>query len=387
MESYLWANNHPAAFWGCQPGVDYSIWQTAIRYASGEIGFEIQPANIEQLLAQVLGEGQFGPGHWRLSPMKRLYYELKPYLPRRLTVQLRRLVQSRQPVSALGWPVEPRYAAFQWEVLRQVLVISGRPAIHYKPFWPQNRCFALILTHDIETARGQDFVRRVANLEEKLGFRSSFNFIGEKYPLDQQLISELRQRGFEIGLHGLKHDGKLFSSLQEFNQRAERINLCLKQMEAVGFRSPLTHRQPEWMQALDILYDSSFFDTDPYEPIPGGVMSIWPFLLGRFVELPYTLAQDHTLATVLGETTPRLWLEKIEFIACYRGMALLNTHPDYLLQPAVWNIYVKFLRALKARQDYWHDLPREAARWWRARLDGGQASAVARLIDDELSLD
>lgn len=319
--------------------------------------------------------------------MKRLYYELKPYLPRRLTVQLRRLVQSRQPVSALGWPVEPRYAAFQWEVLRQVLLISGLPAIHYKPFWPQNRRFALILTHDIETAQGQDFVRQVANLEEKLGFRSSFNFIAEKYPLDQQLISELRQRGFEIGLHGLKHDGKLFSSLQEFNRRAERINLCLKQMEAVGFRSPLTHRQPEWMQALDILYDSSFFDTDPFEPIPGGVMSIWPFLLGRFVELPYTLAQDHTLATVLGETTPRLWLEKIEFIAYYRGMALLNTHPDYLLQPAVWNLYVKFLRALKARQDYWHDLPREAAHWWRARHNAGQASAVARLIDGELSLD
>ena len=32
------------------------------------------------------------------------------------------------------------------------------------------------------------------------------------------------------------------------------------------------------MQALEIEYDLSFFDTDPCEPIPGGTMSIWPFL-------------------------------------------------------------------------------------------------------------
>ena len=78
-------------------------------------------------------------------------------------------------------------------------------------------------------------------------------------------------------------------------------------------------RNPEWMQALEIEYDLSFFDADPYEPMPGGTMSIWPFILGRFVELPYTLIQDHTLTAVLGETTPRLWLEKVDFIERYRG--------------------------------------------------------------------
>ncbi len=60
------------------------------------------------------------------------------------------------------------------------------------------------------------------------------------------------------------------------------------------------------MQALEVEYDLSFFDTDPYEPIPGGGMSIWLYWIGRFIELPYTLAQDSTLAIVLGEETPRL---------------------------------------------------------------------------------
>ena len=116
-------------------------------------------------------------------------------------------------------------------------------------------------------------------------------------------------------------------------RRAKRINAHLKELDAVGFRSPLTMRNPEWMQALEIEYDLSFFDTDPYEPMPGGTMSIWPFILGHFVELPYTLMQDYTLTAVLGETTPRLWLQKVDFIERYHGMALVNTHPDYLLNP------------------------------------------------------
>jgi hypothetical protein len=132
------------------------------------------------------------------------------------------------------------------------------------------------------------------------------------------------------------------------------------------------------MQMLDIEYDGSFFDTDPYEPIAGGTMSIWPFQLGRFVELPYTLAQDYTLAEVLGETTPRLWLEKVEFIRANHGMALLNTHPDYLRKPPTRRIYSEFLAAMRERADFHHALPREIARWWRAR---SAATAVQELPD------
>ena len=95
---------------------------------------------------------------------------------------------------------------------------------------------------------------------------------------------------------------------------ANRINSYAKKWNAAGFRSELTFRQPEWMQALEIEYDLSFFDTDPFEPICGGTMSIWPFIIGHFVELPYTLVQDYTLTSVIGENSPRLWLEKVDFI-------------------------------------------------------------------------
>jgi hypothetical protein len=171
-------------------------------------------------------------------------------------------------------------------------------------------------------------------------------------------------------------------------RRARCINAHLKELDAVGFRSPFTIRNPEWMQVLEIEYDLSFFDTDPFEPIPGGTMSIWPFILGRFVELPYTLAQDYTLTTVLGETTPRLWLQKVDFIERYQGMVLVNTHPDYLSVPVNWKVYTDFLQAMRHREGYWRALPREAARWWSERatsvLDQFQLRAILREEDRDL---
>jgi hypothetical protein len=237
------------------------------------------------------------------------------------------------------------------------------------PFWPHGNKFALVLTHDIETAEGQEFAIQVADLEERLGFRSSFNFVPEKYELDLHLIDTLRERGFEIVVHGLKHDGKLFNSRRVFIERAERINRYLREFGAVGFRSPLMMRNPEWMQSLEIEYDLSFFDTDPYEPIPGGCMSIWPFMIGRFIELPYTLVQDSTLSHVLRESTPRIWLEKIAYIEQHHGMALLNSHPDYLCEPEIWHLYQEFLVQMKDKNHCWHALPQQVARWWKERAD------------------
>jgi hypothetical protein len=366
--SNLWSSNTPASFWLCQPDLPEDQWQAAVQRAIPVLGLSPQPDDVDRLVSLVLGEGQFGPDHWQLTLARRWYYRLKPFLPRTLTRFLRRVHSpSARGSFPLGWPIEDRYAHFQWEVMQQLLVVTGQASMGYRPFWPDGGRFAFVLTHDVETREGQAHVRAVADLDKSFGFRSSFNFVPERYPLDYGLIKDLRRQGFEIGVHGLRHDGKLFNSHAEFMRRAKRINAHLKELDAVGFRSPLTMRNPEWMQALEIEYDLSFFDTDPYEPMPGGTMSIWPFILGRFVELPYTLMQDCTLRTILGVTTPMLWLEKVDFIERYQGMVLVNTHPDYLLDPVTWKVYADFLHAIRHRGGYWNTLPREVARWWRAR--------------------
>lgn len=366
----LWSLNTPRGFWQCRPDPSPEQWREAIQRAVPALGLPVLTDDIDGILELVLGEGQFGPERWRLSPAKRLYYALKPALPRQLTRILRRFYGgATREAFPLGWPVEDRYVRFQWEVLRQLLLLTGRPGLSYRHFWPDGHRFSFVLTHDVERADGQAFVRAVADLDESLGFRSSFNFVPEGYPLDHGLLQELRARGFEIGLHGLRHDGKLFSSHAEFTRRATAINHHLRELGAVGFRAPLMHRQPEWMQTLDIEYDLSFFDTDPFEPMSGGTMTIWPFQLGRFVELPYTLVQDYTLVTVLGETTPRFWQEKVDFVERYHGMALLNAHPDYLRDTATRQVYARFLQAMKERGGYWHALPMDVARWWRKRVE------------------
>lgn len=381
----LWSCSTPARFWLCQPEVPDEDWWPAIERALPILGLSPPPHDVDQLLDRVLGEGQFALGRWRLSPARRLYYVLKPVLPRTLTCSLRRLHRpSARAGFPLGWPIEDRFARFQWEVMRQLLLASGQQSLACRRFWPEGHRYAFVLTHDVETEEGQAYVRAVADLEENYGFRSSFNFVPERYPLDLELIEKLRARGFEIGVHGLRHDGKLFRSEAEFGRRAGRINTHLKELDAVGFRSPLMMRNPQWMQALEIEYDLSSFDTDPYEPMPGGTMSIWPFALGRFVELPYTLAQDCTLTTVLGETTPRLWLQKVGFIEQYYGMVLVNTHPDYLKDGATWRVYLDFLRAMKEREGYWHALPREVARWWRGRAEGD--SSLAGMVQGRVEL-
>jgi peptidoglycan/xylan/chitin deacetylase (PgdA/CDA1 family) len=401
--------NTPAALWKV---VDDSVtpeqWDDAARAALA--GLEGLPAagapDPAPPIALILGEGQFGPGHWRLPATRRLYYRVRPFLPAPARARLRTAFLGRSdepPPSPLRWPVEDRYVAFQRRTMRELLRITGASSLPHLSFWPDGNTTALVLTHDVEEAAGQAFVREVAALEESHGVRSSFNFVPELYELDHGLMEELRERGFEVGVHGLTHDGRTFSSRRRFRAEAPRINAYLRRWGAPGFRSPMTHRHPEWMQDLDMEYDLSFFDTDPFEPIGGGTMSIWPFSIGRFLELPYTLVQDHTLMVTRGETTPRLWLEKLEFVARNHGMALLNSHPDYLREPRHLDVYDEFVRVAAARPRTWNALPADVARWWRARasasatrsggaweIDGPEGATIASVVpagDDDVALE
>ena len=115
-----------------------------------------------------------------------------------------------------------------------------------------------------------------------------------------------------MGVHGLEHDGKLYSSKENFFGRAQRINEYLHRWKATGFRSPLMQHKLSWLHALDVDYDTSTFDTDPFEPEPDGMGTIFPFWVpgeagGGYVELPYTLVQDFTLFRVLQEKNIDIW--------------------------------------------------------------------------------
>ena len=192
----------------------------------------------------------------------------------------------------------------------------------------------------------------------------------------------MRAAGCEVGLHGIKHDGKLFGSRAQFEAELPKIHDYLQRWDAVGFRSPATHRNAEWMHELACLYDSSFPDTDPFEPQPGGCCSILPFFFGDVVELPITLVQDHTLWEILRAQSIDLWAEKSEWIIANHGLINLITHPDYLDTPERLALYEEFLGFLAGQPDGWHALPRDVAGWWRVRDGLGCAAGQRRRRED-----
>lgn len=305
----------------------------------------------------------------KFMPLNRLYYFLKPGIPFPVRVALRQWwAQRRRRVCAGTWPVdEPAGAAPpNW------------------PGWPDGKRFAFVLTHDVEGTRGLQRVAALMELESRLGFRSSFNFVPEgEYRVPADLPPRLWEAGFEVGVHGLHHDGKLYSSKAEFARRAARIRHYMQEWHACGFRSPFMQREMSWLHLLGAEYDASTFDTDPFEPEPDGVRTIFPFWVpdGRgsgFVELPYTLVQDFTLLVVLREPNVDIWKRKLDWVAERGGMALLNTHPDYMCfgpgqpQPSEFPValYEEFLRYARDThgEQYWHALPRDVARYYCAAL-------------------
>ena len=296
----------------------------------------------------------------------RIYYQLKPFIPRPLQIVFRRsIVLRRRELNKNIWPIDERAASPPegWEG------------------WPDGKKFALVLLHDVDTERGHEKCLQLMELDEKIGFRSSFNFVPEKYRVSLEKRRMLIKKGFEVGVHGLNHDGKLFSSRKSFQKQAPRINHYLKEWQSVGFVSPSMHRNLDWILDLNIEYDASTFDTDPFEPQPDGVSTIFPFWVQNgsipkgYVELPYTLPQDFTLFILMKEKNIDIWKNKLDWVAKHGGMVLLITHPDYMnfdakkqkLEEYPAEHYEELLQYIKSKYDtqFWNVLPMEIARFWK----------------------
>ncbi len=309
-------------------------------------------------------------GTRRRSAAIRAYYAVKPLLPRRLQIAVRRgyaRVQARRAFPA--WPAEPVLVELRDAELWRKLADAPDGRVPLVNFWPEGRRYAVALTHDVEGPRGVANIERVREVERRHGFVSSWNFVAEGYPLPNGLFEALRAEGCEIGLHGIHHDGSLFRDRASFERQLPLICRYLAEWDAVGFRSPATHRNPDWMRELPVLYDSSFPDTDPFEPQSGGCCSILPFRFGDVVELPITLVQDHTMWEILREPGIDRWLQKSKWIMRHHGLINLIVHPDYVVDSARLELYDRFLAFLVAQPGGWHALPRDVARWWRQRED------------------
>jgi peptidoglycan/xylan/chitin deacetylase (PgdA/CDA1 family) len=306
----------------------------------------------------------------KLSPWQlNTFYRVKHFIPRSLQLRVRRVFVRWQGVPKFPvWPLDRSVVRLLHLYAFCVLSAQRKSEAPFRWFWPGRHRAALSLTHDVEGEEGLRLALEVADLEEGLGFRSSFN-LGGWYRVDPGLLRELTGRGFEIGAHGLRHDRSLFATRGSFEAQQVALHELMERLDAVGFRSPATHRVFDWIGELPVNYDCSIPHSDPFEPQPGGCCSLWPFFVGPVVELPYTLPQDHTLFTLLGQRTPAVWLDQATEIEKEHGLIECLTHPDpgYLGNARNRAMYAEFLHAIAERPQIWKALPREIAAWWRAR--------------------
>jgi hypothetical protein len=291
-------------------------------------------------------------------------------MPRSVQIWLRRRYAPIQARCTFPrWPVETGLHDFLEFLLRSVASVAGEPVPVIAP-WPGEATWALVLTHDVETAAGLAAIEPVLELERSLGLRSSWNFVPRRdYEVSIELAHALEREGFEVGVHGLHHDGRDLESRETMEKRLPGMRRAAADWNASGFRSPATLRHWDLMPRLGFDYDSSYPDTDPFEPQGGGCCTWLPFFNQDMVELPLTMPQDHTLFTILRRRDEAAWIEKAEFLRSRGGMVLIDTHPDYLIDREAFDAYRRLLERFAGDPGMWNGLPRDVSGWWRRRAD------------------
>ena len=252
------------------------------------------------------------------------------------------------------------------------------------PGWPGHKQFACVLTHDVEGPAGLAHCRRLAELESALGFRSAFYLsLAASDWASANLRAWFVEGGFEVGLQDTEPASRWFPSRRRELLRAARLNRTLSLCCGSGFRFKFPPQDSARVDLLDLAYDSSTADTGFLGRNPAGVGTIFPHWVARpghrqaagYVELPRTLPDDTTLFLDLGETSPELWIRKLDWIATHGGMALINVHPGCLRfegEPDSSRTYpvehyLALLRHIREKYSglFWQPLPRQVAAYVR----------------------
>lgn len=322
-------------------------------FDDAEIGlFEV---NLEYILA----EGDRLPEKPLTALLPFHYHRLPPRL--RLALA-RRILSRREGNSFPREPIETSVDAIRW-------------ALGERPRWPAGHRYVVLLTHDVDTARGFTLVPLLAELERELRVRSTYFVCSHHYPLDIDLLLRLEYHGFEVASHGYNHDNRIaFLSEDERSDRIRDITSRFRpRLPLLGFRSPSLVRSPALFASLDghFLYDSSVPDVDLEGE--GGCATVLPFQRGSMVEIPITLPMESTL--LYQGLRPReifdRWREKAEWVRRVGGVvnAVLHTEPHLGGHAELRRLYREWVASLP--RDAWVTTPRQLLRHLRQTRGGG----------------
>jgi hypothetical protein len=315
-----------------------------------------------------------GNGSLGKSLVRSAYYAVRPLLPVALRKYLQRAaLRGWERIPFPYWPVDQTVDRLFEEMLRLALRTNCLDRIPFIWFWPDDHSSCAIMTHDVETAAGRDFCSSLMDLNDAYGIKSSFQVVPEeRYSVPQEYLQLIRDRGFEVNVHDLNHDGNLFRDRDQFLDRVKRINEYGKKFEAVGYRSGVLYRNLDWYDEFDFSYDMSVPNVGHLDPQPGGCCTTKPYFIGRMLEIPVTATQDYTLFHIFQQYSTDLWKQQIGLILQQHGMASFIVHPDYMIEKRAREVYeglLAHLADLRSTYHMWLPLPREVNSWWRNRSE------------------
>ena len=304
--------------------------------------------------------------------LRRAYYSFRPLLSDSFRKNLQRLyLRDWRKLVFPKWPVDTSVEDTLEKILLLSMKVRNLERIPFIWFWPDGASSSVIVTHDVETTAGLNFVRDLMEIDNAFAIKTSFQLVPEeRYTVSKDLLKAIRRQECEVNVHGLNHDGNLFRDRKTFLNHAKWINRYVLDYGAEGFRSACMYRNVEWYEDLDISYDMSVPNVAHLEPQPGGCCTVFPYFIGRILELPLTTVQDYSLFHIIREYSIELWKKQIELITEKHGLISFIAHPDYLLDGqalAVYKALLTYLSRLRSERNVWIARPGDVSRWWRER--------------------
>ena len=304
--------------------------------------------------------------------LRRTYYYFRPLLHVSIRKHLQRLSHrdwNKLPFPA--WPVDTTVETMLEKSFLLSMKARGVERIPFIWFWPEGAPSCVMVTHDVETKAGVGFVERLMDIDDAFGIKASFQVVPQKqYAVSRNFLNMIHERGFEVNVQDLTHDGDLFRDREEFLLKAQSINRYVREYGAQGFRSGRMYRNVDWFDALDVSYDMSVPNVAHLEAQRGGCCSVFPYFIGRILELPLTTIQDYCLFHILGDYSIELWKKQIALITEKHGLASFIVHPDYVRKKRALEVYkslLGYLSDLRKEDKAWIALPKEVNHWWRER--------------------
>ena len=284
---------------------------------------------------------------------------------RRTLKQRRSELEAKDPRS---WFIAKGQDSLRW-LIRESLRAAGAREPVLQSLWPENKKYAVCLTHELSGTSRRRWIEEVARIEEGRGITSSWFASGARSHggLTDSLDS-VRAHGHEVGLLGDRF-GPILALCSDIavRRRLDRSEQFIRRWEVRGFRSSSTISSAILRTVLGEfeLYDSSIPDIDPFSPADAGrgCNCVHPYRINGIPEVPITLPKPERLIA-LGQSPEEMmerWGEKIRWIKEMRGVAVFSSQHGMDLfgrrskaAPSRWlSLYEGFLDKIQDDGDAW----------------------------------